>query len=42
VKRKAEVDELAFLKWKVMDLWILLLLAIAGKCILHRIKVMVI
>jgi hypothetical protein len=42
VKRKAEVEILALLKWKVMDLWILLLLAIAGKCILHRIKVMVI
>jgi hypothetical protein len=35
VKRKAEVDILALLKWRVMDLWILLLLAIAGKCILH-------
>jgi len=42
VKRKAEVDVLALLKWKVMDLWILLLLAIAGKCIIHRIKVIVI
>jgi hypothetical protein len=42
VKRKAEVDVLALLKWKVMDLWILLLLAIAGKYILRRIKVMVI
>jgi hypothetical protein len=42
VKRKAEGDVLALLKWKVMDLWILLLLAIAGKCILHRIKVIVI
>ena len=42
MKRKAEVDVLALLKWKVMDLWILLLLAIAGKCIIHRIKVIVI